>query len=146
MSNCTIDATILHNSESDKKVRYFPNLSKLIISSNITHSQFLVLTGHALNLTFLQTGVTCWITTRLLSHLVKLNSLRQLEYLRMDYTKDLSANVLFLILKKASNLQIIVGAETWPGLNKSICEEMNSLFEVRNLCHNLKFYDEKLVP
>ena len=39
MSNCTIDATILHNSESDKKVRYFPNLSKLIISSNITHSQ-----------------------------------------------------------------------------------------------------------
>ena len=39
LSNCTIDATILHNSESDKKVRYFPNLTKLIISSNITHSQ-----------------------------------------------------------------------------------------------------------
>ena len=37
---------------------------------------------------------------------------------RMDYTKDLSANVLFLLLKKASNLEKIVGTETWPGLNK----------------------------
>ena len=53
---------------------------------SLLYFQFLVLTGHALNLTFLQTGVTCWITTRLLSHLVKLNSLSQLKYLRYSIT------------------------------------------------------------
>ena len=41
-----------------------------------------MLTGHARGLKHLQTGNNCWITTRLLSHLVKLNNLSELKYLR----------------------------------------------------------------
>ena len=43
------------------------------------------MTGHASKLSRLQTGVNCWVTTRLLSHLLKLNPLEQLKYLRYKY-------------------------------------------------------------
>ena len=94
------------------------------------------MTGHASQLASLVTGVNCWITTRLLSHLLKLNGLANLKYLRwkknnsrsitnvwqsplasMHYTKDLSATVLFLVLKKASRLERIVGAESWHDMD-----------------------------
>ena len=35
----------------------------------------------------------------------------------MHYTKDLSATVLFLVLKKASRLERIVGAESWHDMD-----------------------------
>ena len=69
-------------------------------------------------MTSLQTGINCWVTTRLLSHLVKLNSLSRLSFLRIDNTKDLSINVLFLILMKARHLKKIVGVESWKNMDE----------------------------
>ena len=38
LSNCTIGARNVLT-ESDKKVKYFPRISSLFVSSNISHSQ-----------------------------------------------------------------------------------------------------------
>ena len=77
----------------------------------------------------------------------------------MHYTKDLSATVLFLVLKKASRLERIVGAESWHDMDPrwdavqtyeihsnseiifSICNQMNAIFEKRQLCHRLVSFD-----
>jgi len=139
VSNCTIDNRNVP-SEQEKKVRYFPTLRKLTVSSNVSHSQFLVMTGHASQLSHLQTGVNCWVTTRLLSHLLKLNSLEQLKYLRIDCTKNLCPTVLFLLLKNAKSLQYLIGVETWQKMDPSICDKMNLIFEKKNLPHRLNSF------
>merc|ERR1719232_1792002 len=139
VSNCTMDN---RNAPSDqeKRVRYFPTLRKLTVSSNVSHSQFLVMTGHASQLSHLQTGVNCWVTTRLLSALLKLNSLEQLKFLRIDCTKNLCPTVLLLLLKNAKSLESLIGVETWQKMDPSICEKMNVIFEKKNLPHRLISY------
>ena len=105
LSNCTIARSIFDPvvnaqsvEEGNNKPKLFNSLRKLVIRSNISPSQvshsriyllaiflcfqFLVLTGHAYSLESLHTGISCWVSTRLLSHLLQLNSLHNLQTLR----------------------------------------------------------------
>lgn len=124
LSNCTIARSIsdpLVNIQSaedgNQKPKLFNSLCNLVIGSNISPSQFLVITGHAYKLQSLHTGMSCWVSTRLLSHLLKLNSLEYLKFLRIDHTVDLSGPALFLLLRKATSLETIIGTETWQELD-----------------------------
>ena len=114
-------------------------------------SQFLVVTGHALQLESLHTGLSCWVSTRLLSHLlrwqifplnypnklflVRLNPLEHMRSLRIDNTADLSAPALFLLLQRATNLEEVIGTETWQELDLRTCADLTDLFDRHHLPH-----------
>ncbi|XP_023326731.1 uncharacterized protein LOC111700143 [Eurytemora carolleeae] len=146
--NCCLSRGLMDRVEErtaeKKQLRLYTSLKSLNISSNISPSQFLLLTGHAGRLRNLQTGLSCWVSTRLLSHLVRLNPLSQLEFLRIDYTSDLCAAALFLVLRTATSLKNIVGTETWQDLDTRICGELNQMFQAHQLPHTLLSFQSQI--
>jgi len=148
LMNCCLSRGLMDRVEERtaerKQIRLFTSLKKLNISSNISPSQFLMLSGHAVQLERLQTGLSCWVSTRLLSHLVRLNKLEKLTYLRIDYTSDLCAAALFLLLRTAKLLTTIVGAETWQDLDQRSCVELNCLFSDYQLPHHLVSFQSQI--
>ena len=107
-----------------------------------------MVTGHALQLESLHTGLSCWVSTRLLSHLlrweiltsnhlnlVRLNPLEHMRSLRIDNTADLSAPALFLLLQRATNLEEVIGTETWQELDLRTCADLTDLFDRHHLPH-----------
>jgi len=153
LSNCTVSSNLFDHAddvqptgEGNTKHKLFHSLRNLVISSNISPSQFLVITGHAYNLETLHTGISCWVSTRLLSHLFKLNSMEKLLTLRFDHTADLSAPALFLILRKATNLRTIVGTETWQEMDIRTCNDLTDLFDRQHLPHKLvPFHSQHII-
>ena len=55
--------------------------------------------------------------------------------LRIDNTADLSAPALFLLLQRATNLEEVIGTETWQELDLRTCADLTDLFDRHHLPH-----------
>ena len=68
-------------------------------------------------------------------NLVRLNPLEHMRSLRIDNTADLSAPALFLLLQRATNLEEVIGTETWQELDLRTCADLTDLFDRHHLPH-----------
>ena len=66
---------------------------------------------------------------------VRLNPLEHMRSLRIDNTADLSAPALFLLLQRATNLEEVIGTETWQELDLRTCADLTDLFDRHHLPH-----------
>ena len=65
----------------------------------------------------------------------RLNPLEHMRSLRIDNTADLSAPALFLLLQRATNLEEVIGTETWQDLDLRTCADLTDLFDRHHLPH-----------